>query len=87
MIKIMSVFAILMAAGCSVVPTMDELETQAMLTGDWSAVEKRERSVARRMAQAPMHCPSGYTAICEVRFAERNCACAERDSFRMSFSQ
>jgi len=87
MIKILGVCAILFAAGCSVAPTMEELETQAMLTGDWGAVEKRERAVARRMAQAPVQCPNGYTAICEIRFAQRNCACAESDSFRMSFSQ
>jgi len=87
MIKILSVIAFLVAAGCSGVPTMEELETQAMLTGDWSAVDKRERSVARRLAQAPMQCPDGYAAICEVRFAERKCACATRDSFRMAFSR
>ncbi|MCH7538407.1 MAG: hypothetical protein IID57_11200, partial [Proteobacteria bacterium] len=39
---------LLMLGGCAVVPTLEDLEDQALLTGDWSQVENRERTIARR---------------------------------------
>ena len=35
---------------CAPYKTLDELEDEAMLTGDYTALEKRERSLARRAA-------------------------------------
>ena len=85
--KIATVFAFILLAGCSAAPTMEALETQALLTGDWTAVEKREHAIARRASRATVQCPPGYIAICDVRAGERNnCACADRDAFRMTFS-
>ena len=85
--KTLSLLAVCLMSGCGMLPSLDELETEAMLTGDWSAVEQRERSIARRMAALPVQCPDGYVAICEENFADRNCACASGDSFRAMFSR
>lgn len=77
---------LLMLGGCAVVPTLEELEDQALLTGDWSQVEKRERTIARRQAGEPLDCAAGYVSYCETRIANTQCRCVSytvmRDMFR-----
>ena len=60
-------------------PTLEQLEIQAMLTGDWSAVEKREQALKRRLARQPLQCESGYVTYCELDFVEKRCSCVHRD--------
>jgi hypothetical protein len=71
--------------GCAEVKTLEELELAAIQSGDWSAVEKREQSMARRKARRGPSCPSGSIAVCEVRGGDRQCQCASDDSFRRLF--
>ncbi len=78
--KILIVLVLVGLAGCTVSPTPEELETQALLTGDWSAVESRERSLARQKARISPSCPSGYVTYCEDRFYDTVCACLDRVS-------
>ena len=85
--RLVSVFASVLLAGCVAGPTMHELESRAMLTGNWADVEKRERSLARRQAQLGPQCPSGYVSYCEVRFGERRCECLERDDIYMTLGR
>ncbi len=77
---------ILMLGGCAAVPTLEELEDQALLTGDWSQVEKRERTIARRQAAEPLDCAEGYMSYCETRIVNTQCRCVSytvmRDMFR-----
>ena len=73
--KIATVFVLFFLVGCAARPTLDELETQAFATGDWSAVESRERSDARRAARFGNQCPSGYTSYCENHYGSKECAC------------
>ena len=35
---------------CSSGPTLQEMKDEAMITGDWSEVEKREKAIERRKA-------------------------------------
>ena len=81
--KILSVLVLILMAGCTVSPTMDELEAQAMLTGDWSVVEKREQSIARRKFRNGGDCPHNYMKYCESGLGEKRCTCIKRDSFEM----
>ena len=84
--KILSVLSLLvLAAGCSVSPSMQELETQAFLSGDWSAVEKRERTLVRRQLRAGIQCPPAYIGYCEERGIGKACTCVERDAIRLMF--
>ena len=78
--KIATVFVLSLLVGCAAQPTMDELETQAFLTGDWSAVEARERAVARRALRSGRSCPAGYVTYCEESFGDTRCTCLRRDS-------
>lgn len=77
--KILSVLIFVTMAGCTIAPTMEELETQALYSGDWSQVEKRERSSARRNEQRGSQCPGGHIAVCESRSLVERCSCVSRD--------
>ncbi len=74
---------------CAPQVTLEELEDQAMLTGDWSQVEKRER-LMRRKAMRDAHenvvCPDDLTAVCEKRFGDTRCSCVDRNVMRDIFA-
>ena len=76
------VLTVLLLAGCGTTVSMEELEKQAFLTGDWSAVEKRERALERRKMRRGKFCPGGAVAVCETFAGESNCTCVETDSLR-----
>lgn len=78
--------AVLLLSGCGTLVPMEELERQAFLTGDWSAVEARERTLVRQNMRRGMQCPSGYTGYCETSFGRERCACVERDVVRVALS-
>jgi len=78
---------ILMLGGCAAAPTLEELEDQALLTGDWSQVEKRERTIARRQAGEPLDCAKGYVSYCMTRIATTRCSCVSRSAMRDMFRQ
>ena len=84
--KILIVFAIVVMSGCTIGPTMEELEDQALLTGDWSAVERRERSLARRQANRGPSCPAGHIAVCVDRFYRDECSCLAREDLAFALS-
>lgn len=68
--------------GCGSYTPMEELEQQALLTGDWSAVEKRERRDARRKMRSGNFCPAGLVAVCESYVSMDRCSCVEADNVR-----
>ncbi len=78
---------ILMLGGCAAVPTLEELEDQALLTGDWSHVEKRERTIARRQAKEPLDCAAGYVSYCKTRIVNTRCSCVSHAAMRDAFRQ
>jgi hypothetical protein len=68
-----------MLAGCAGVTPLAELEAQALLTGDWSAVEKRERMQARRHLNSYIRCPPGTIGYCESDFGRKRCDCIDHE--------
>ena len=85
----MKYLALLLALGligCAPVPTLEELEQQAFLTGDWSEVEEREKILARRAARKGMNCPSGYVSYCQRFAAQNRCSCVPRDKLFDAFA-
>ena len=70
--------ALLFLGGCAEMQTLEELEMLAATTGDWSAVEKRER----RMAQRAARCPSEYISVCRSTGGLQRCECASQGDFR-----
>ena len=68
--------------GCASQPSLQELEAQALQSGDWSAVEARERSLARRNGPGSSDaCPRGKALVCNERLEEPSCYCASRNDF------
>ena len=85
--KTTGIFVLLLMLGsCAAAPTLEELEDQALLTGDWSQVEKRERTIARRKAKEPLDCARGYVSYCVTRATTR-CSCESRAALRDAFRQ
>jgi len=80
------VLAFSLMAGCGTMTPLVELEQQALLTGDWSAVEKRERAVQRRQARKRNICPQGQVAVCESFAGTARCACVESDNLHAILS-
>jgi hypothetical protein len=78
--------AALTAAGCAPVKTLEQLELEASVSGDWSAVEKRERLLARRAERRGPSCPAGYLAFCESHGTSKNCGCVSRQGMRDIFA-
>lgn len=66
---------LLLLGGCGSIATLEQLEAQAMLTGDWSAVERRERIIAKRRARDVSLCPQGAVALCTDSVGKSECSC------------
>ena len=79
------VLALLLVAGCSSFVSMEQLEAEAMLTGNWSAVESRERIIHRRNLRSSLQCPPGSIGYCEMDFGQGNCTCVEAEIIRSMF--
>lgn len=77
--RLLGVFALVCFAGCTASPTLQELEMQAFVSGDWAQVEKREAALARRQTRSAALCPNGYIGYCEVRLGKRKCTCTGRN--------
>ncbi len=80
------VLVALFMVGCAPIATMEELEMQAALTGDWTEVQKREAQIARRQARRGIQCPSGQVSFCETFAAKARCACVSRDVMLDAFA-
>ena len=78
---------ILALGACAPTQTLEELEFQALQTGDWSAVERRERAMARRAETAMLECPHGMISYCEDRIGETTCQCVSRRALDEFFGQ
>ena len=74
-----TVIALVLLSGCGAFTSLEQLEAEAMLTGDWSAVEMRERQIARRNLHSTMQCPPGEIGYCEADFGKNNCTCVDQD--------
>ncbi len=75
-----TLICLLTLSGCGTTVPMDELKAQALRSGDWTAVEKRERSIAKRESRLGSDCPSGSTTVCESRIGSVKCQCVDRNS-------
>ena len=71
----------LLLLGCAPMPSLEELEAEAEVTGDWSAVEQREAMLARRAARYGPSCPAGKVSYCEDVVGKRRCTCVAQAAF------
>lgn len=80
--RVLVLMGALFLGGCGSFATMEELEQQAALTGDWSAVEQRERIIARREAKKGPTCGQGQVAYCQSYVGTMNCRCISTGAMR-----
>jgi len=79
-------FGLCILAGCATRPTMQQLESEALVTGDWSAVQQRENAIKRRQQRQGPECPPRSISYCVQSFGETRCACVARESIYSAFS-
>ena len=86
--KISGLILLLFLVGCAPMKSMEQLENEAMMTGDWSAVEDRERAIARKAERqgVKLNCPSGYISFCQNYAGIDRCGCVSRRGMRDMFA-
>lgn len=82
----LTLLAVFSLSACGTTVPIEELERQAFLTGDWSAVEARERMELRRNLRPRIQCPSGSMGYCEVYLGSERCSCIDRKSVSLVLS-
>lgn len=84
--RLIVLLVVLGLTACGTTPSLEELEQQAMISGDWSEVEKRERMMMRREARRGSQCPGGLIGYCQGSFGRERCSCIAsavvRDTFQ-----
>ncbi len=68
----------LILSACASRPSLEELEEQALATGNWEAVEKREQLDAKRRKNSGPDCPRGQTKVCIDDGSGVECICSAR---------
>ena len=85
--KVLGVLAVLLLlTGCASVKSLEQLEYEASVSGDWSEVERRERVLARRAEKDGLNCPAGYVSFCDRFGGDQKCGCVSREGMRDIFA-
>lgn len=85
--RVLCLSAVLWMVGCASMPTLEELEAEALETGDWSAVEEREALIAKRNARRPAQCPTGHVSYCQKNIGRLDCQCISKAAMNQVFAR
>ncbi len=81
--KFVGIVALCLLVGCTARPTIEELETAALETGDWAAVEKREHIDKNwGVLQTDSKCSGDKVEICHTKSAQKVCNCVSPHDLR-----
>jgi hypothetical protein len=61
--------------GCAPRPPLEQLEDEALVTGDWAAVERREEMTKDRLEAAGPSCSAGERKRCVEEQSGIQCYC------------
>jgi hypothetical protein len=67
--------ALVALAACTSQKTLEELEQEALATGNWTEVEKREMAQTRRGKNSDKRCPEGFVNVCLESGMSIDCRC------------
>lgn len=70
-----SIFVLSILGACAPATPLEELEQQALVTGDWSAVELREKVRRTQMGEDLPKCPQDELRVCIDEGAVEHCMC------------
>ena len=76
------ILALVLLAGCGTFTPLEQLENEALLTGDWSAVEQRERIIAKSQFWTKPQCQGEKINFCHTNGAGTYCECVESNVIR-----
>jgi hypothetical protein len=78
--KVAILILALSLGGCSSMSSsLEELEEEAMVSGDWTEVEKRERMLARKNNGSNLSCPKDRVKVCVDIGMGNECHCAKAE--------
>ena len=81
--RIVGIAVLCLLVGCAARLPIDELEAEALETGDWAAVEKRERMDKNWGAvRTDSACRGEKVEICYTKSAQVECACVSPHDLR-----
>ena len=66
---------LVIVAGCTPRPTLDQLEDEANVSGDWAAVEHREELIKDHLETTAPGCPVGQSEKCVEELSGIQCYC------------
>jgi hypothetical protein len=66
---------VLFLTACTAQPSFEELEAEAIASGDWTAVESREEAAERRREKAGPICEGEQTRVCVETGPVEECSC------------
>ena len=85
--KQLGILGVLLAlAACAPMKSLEDLEAEALRTGDWSLVEEREALIAKRNSRRPMQCPGGAVSLCERTVGLYRCQCVAKGAMTGSLA-
>jgi len=67
--------ALALVVGCAPRPPLEQLEDEAMITGEWTAVERREELIKKRLESTAPGCPRGEVKKCIEEQSGIQCYC------------
>ena len=73
--KFVILFTLVIVVGCAPRPTLEQLEDEASITGDWTAVERREELIEKRLELTAPGCPVGQSKNCFEEQSGIQCYC------------
>ena len=79
------ILSLVLLAGCGTYTPLEQLEANALVSGDWSAVEQRERLRARRKSSSGIQCASDMIEFCTTAASGVRCQCVEARVLRSLF--
>ena len=76
--NILILCTLVLLIGCATRPTLEQLENEAITTGDWTAVEWREEVIKKRLERTAPGCPVGLSKKCIEELSGIQCYCINR---------
>jgi hypothetical protein len=81
--KIVGIIIFCLLVGCAARSPLEELEAEAMATGDWAAVEERERMDERwGVVKTDSACRGDKIELCQKKSAQEICDCVSPHDLR-----
>jgi len=73
--KFVFLITVAIVLGCASKPTLEELEDEAIRTGDWADVERREEAIKRSLESRAPGCPPKLNKYCVEEQSGIECYC------------